>query len=131
MYIWNYVLQIFMKRYWDDGYRCIPVFMKELKGEMLGDFRHTEEGINSIILSSNQGLSDRELMGVLLHETCHHIVFEKHGCHMFPHGVEWQEEMRNVGFIGKINRWTDGIDFFTEEQYQEILKSVPQEEECE
>ena len=124
MYIWNYVFQIFMKRYWNDEYRTIPVFMKELKGEMLGDFRHTESGINSIILSINQGLTDRELMGVLLHEACHHIVFEKHGCYVYPHGVEWQEEMRHVGFTGKINRWSDGINFFTEEQYKEILNKL-------
>ena len=124
MYIWNYVFQIFMKRYWNDEYRCIPVFMKELEGQMLADFRHTEEGFNSIILSSNQGLTDRELMGVLLHEACHHIVFEKHGCFVYPHGEEWQEEMRHVGFTGKINRWTDGVDFFTEEQYKEILNKL-------
>ena len=54
--MWNYVFQIFMKRYWDDEYRCIPVFMMDLEGEMLADFRHTEEGFNSIILSSVQNL---------------------------------------------------------------------------
>ena len=39
MYIWNYVFQIFMKRYWEEEYRYIPVFMDELQGEMLADFR--------------------------------------------------------------------------------------------
>ena len=32
--------------------------------------------------------------------------------------------MRYVGFTGKINRWTDGVDFFTEEQYKEILSKL-------
>ena len=124
MYIWNYVFQIFMIRYWEDKYRSIPVFRGELKNKMIGDFRHTKEGINSIILSSNQDLTNKELMGVLLHEVCHHIVFEKHGWAVHPHGVEWQEEMRRVGFTGKINRWTDGLGHFTEEEYHEIMDLV-------
>ena len=124
MYIWNYVFQIFMKRYWNNEIRGVPVFRGELKGEMLADFRWTESGINDIILSTNQGLTDQELMGVLLHEMCHHVVYEKHGFRVSPHGVEWQEEMRHVGFTGKINRWTDGCDFFTEEQYKEILSKL-------
>jgi len=123
-YIWNYAFKHLMKKYWGGKYRSVPVFREPMEGDMLADFRHTETGINSIILSNNQGLSDRELMGVLLHEACHHIVFEKHGCHVYPHGEEWQEEMRHVGFTGKINRWTDGCDFFTEEQYKEILSKL-------
>ena len=124
MYIWNYVFQIFMIRYWEDKYRHIPVFQKSLKGEMLADFRWTEDGFNSIILSNNQDLTDRELMGVLLHEMCHHAVWESHGYRIAPHGVEWQEEMRRVGFTGKINRWTDGCDRFSEEEYHEIMDLV-------
>ena len=79
MYIWNYIFQIFMIRYWEDRYRQIPVFMGELPGDMLAHFQHTPEGINDIILADNQDLTDRELMGVLLHEMCHHVVFEEYG----------------------------------------------------
>ena len=124
MYIWNYVFQIFMIRYWDDNHRQIPVFRGELEGEALGDFQWTESGINDIILSTNQGLSDRELMGLLLHEMCHHVVYEKYGYKLAPHGVEWQEEMKVAGFTGKINRWTDGCNRFTEEEYHEIMDLV-------
>ena len=124
MYIWNYIFQIFMIRYWDDQYRTVPVFRKPLENETLGDFQWTPDGFNTIILSDNQGLSDRELMGLLLHEMCHHVVFEKHGYELAPHGVEWQEEMRRCGFKGKINRWTDGCDRFTEEEYHEIMDLV-------
>ena len=124
MYIWNYVFEIFMIKFWDDKYDQIPVFRGELEGEMLANFQWTESGINDIILSSNQGLSDRELMGLLLHEMCHHVVYEKHGYKLAPHGVEWQEEMKAAGFTGKINRWTDGCDRFTEEEYHEIMDLV-------
>ena len=130
MYIWNYVFQIFMIRFWEERYRSVPVFTKEQTGKQLAEFLCTPEGFNSIILSDNKGLTDRELMGVLLHEMCHYVVFEKHGFALPPHGVEWQEEMRTVGFTGKINRWTDGSDRFTEEEYQSILELLPSEEEC-
>jgi len=43
---------------------------------------------------------------------------------VYPHGDEWQQEMRHVGFTGKINRWSDGVDFFTEEEYKEILNKL-------
>ena len=129
-YIWNYVFQIFMIRFWEERYRQIPVFMGELPGEMLAKFQHTPCGINDIVLSTNQGLTDRELMGVLLHEMCHHIVFEEHGHEVIPHGFEWMAEMRRVGFEDP--DWeTDGCDFFSEEEYQSILELLPKEEECE
>ena len=130
MYIWNYVFQIFMIRFWEERYRQIPVFMGELPGEMLAKFQHTPCGINDIILSSNQGLTVRELMGVLLHEMCHHIVFEEHGMDVIPHGFEWMAEMRRVGFDNP--DWeTDGCDFFSDAECQEILELLPKEEECE
>ena len=127
MYIWNYVFQIFLIRYWGERYRHIPVFRGELPGEMLAKFQHTPCGINDIILSTNQGLADRELMGVLLHEMCHHVVFEEYGMDVIPHGFEWMVEMRRVGFEDP--DWeTDGCDFFSEEEYQSILELLPEDE---
>ena len=126
MFIWNYVFQIFMIRYWDDRYRTIPVFLKDLSDDMLGNFAHTPEGINSIWLANNQDLSDRELMGVLLHEMCHHVVFEEHGCDVLAHGFEWMAEMRRVGFTDP-DCFTDGTEFFSEEEYQSILELLPED----
>lgn len=128
-YIWNYAFKHLMKKYWGGKYRSVPVFHDSLKGDMLGDYRHDELGCNSIWLADNQDLSERELMGVLLHEMCHHVVYEEHGMKAFPHGEQWQEQMRKIGFEGKINRWTDGTNFFTEGEYQEILRLLPGEQE--
>tara|TARA_R110000851_G_scaffold157414_1_gene300281 strand:+ start:123 stop:479 length:357 start_codon:yes stop_codon:yes gene_type:complete len=117
-----------MIRFWEDCYRQIPVFTGELTKDMLAKFQHTPEGINDIILSTNQGLTDRELMGVLLHEMCHHVVFEEHGYEVQSHGFEWMAEMRRIGFEDP--DWeTDGCDFFSEEEYQSILELLP-EEQC-
>ena len=122
MYIWNYVFNILQQKYWDTAYRTVPVFSKDLEDEMLGSFQCTPHGFNAILLAQNQGLSDRQLMGVLLHEMCHHAVFEQYGIEVEPHGAEWIVEMRRVGFNGEINGQTDGIDFFSEPEYCEILE---------
>ena len=128
MFIWNYVFQILMIKYWDDQYRVIPVFTKRQPDDQLAEFLCTPDGFNSIILSNNQGLTDRELMGVLLHEMCHHVVFEQYGIDVIPHGFEWMAEMRRVGFEDP--DWeTDGCDFFSEEEYRSILELLP-EEQC-
>ncbi len=120
--MWNHVFRALNELYWNNKLRHIPVFEDDLECEMLGDFRHTVDGINSILLSKNQGLSNIQLTGVLLHEMCHQAVFQKHGCYVYPHGKEWQEEMRNCGFVGKINRWTDGTNRFNEKDLELILE---------
>ena len=127
-YIWNYAFRHLMKKYWGNKYRTIPVFQMELADDMLADFRHDENGWNSICLSNNQGLSDRELMGVLLHEMCHHVVYEEHGMYVRSHGTEWLAEMKKVGFESP-DKYTSGSDFFSEEEYQQILQLLPGEQE--
>jgi len=119
--IWNHVFRALNEMYWDNKLRHIPIFEDDLEGKMLGDFRHTPEGINSILLSKNQKLTDLERIGVLLHEMCHQAVFQAHGCEVYPHGDEWKKEMKNCGFAGKINRWTDGTNRFDKNDLEVIL----------
>jgi len=127
MFHWNYAFKVFMRKYWGDKYRTIPVFVRDLPDDMLGDFAHTISGLNSIWLAKNQGLTERELFGVLLHEMCHHVVFEKYGCEgIEAHGSEWKFEMRSVGFEDPEAK-TDGCSFFSEEQYQELLLECEKE----
>ena len=109
-----------MERYWSSRYRSVPVFYGSLKEDMLGEYQCTPLGINDITLADNQGLSDKELLGVLLHEMCHHVVFETHGIDVEPHGDEWKIEMEKVGFIDP-DEYTDGINFFSDQELKEIF----------
>ncbi len=118
---WNYVFQDLMKRFWKDKFRSIPVFLKDLDYEMLAEFIHTQNGINSIILNKSADLSPQELTGVLLHEMCHHVVFEKYGWEVEAHGKEWIDEMKFCGFTGVIDEQTDGIHRFTCKDFNEII----------
>ena len=121
MFYWNYVFKLFMTKYWGEKYRTIPVFVDDLPNDMLGNFAHTLDGTNSIWLANNQDLSDRELLGVLLHEMCHHVVFEKYGCEeVDAHGSEWKYEMQSVGFKDPKAK-TDGCNFFSEQEHQKLV----------
>tara|TARA_Y100000593_G_C4250074_1_gene306699 strand:- start:426 stop:830 length:405 start_codon:yes stop_codon:yes gene_type:complete len=122
MIVWQYIYRIFNDKYWQGQLRDIPVFLKELKHDKLGEFQFTESGIDSILLATNQNLEIRETMGVLLHEMCHVSALKNHGFYIEAHGDEWKAEMRSVGFVGEISELTDGIEFFTDEDCQNILK---------
>ena len=122
-YIWNYAFKHFMKKHWGNRYRSVPVFLQEMDDDMLGDYRHDEMGCNSILLATNQDLTDRQMLGVLLHEMCHHVVYEEFGMDVDGHGFEWIAEMQRVGFEDP-DCFTDGVGFFSEEQYKEILSML-------
>jgi hypothetical protein len=109
---WNYIFDALNNYFWNDKFRSVPVFLHDAEKDMLGNFQCTPEGFNSILLSRNQGLSDLEMLGVLLHEMCHHVAFEKHGIAIEPHGHEWQAEMKHVGFTKDIDELTDGCNRF-------------------
>ena len=119
--VWNYIYRTLNEKFWKGKLRSIPTFCRSLSGDQLGDFEHTVDGFNLIILADNQQLSVRELCGVLLHEMCHQAVFEKFGCDLHPHGKEWQEEMRRVGFSGKIDMLTDGLDRFSKDDTTQLI----------
>ena len=121
-YIWNYAFTYFMRTHWNNEYRQIPVFLKELDDDILGEYRHDDLGINCIRLATNQGLSERQMLGVLLHEMCHHVVYEQYGRDIEEHGEEWLEEMRRVGF--KNPEYFSGDDYFSEEHYAKVLSML-------
>ena len=121
-YIWNYAFKYFMRKYWNNEFRTVPVFLKDLDDDILGLYVHDMLGINSIRIAQNQNLTEREQLGVLLHEMCHHVVYEKFGMDVEEHGFEWLAEMRRVGF-GDLDD-LDGLDFFSEEDHKEILRML-------
>jgi len=122
-YIWNYAFSYFMRKYWDNKYRSVSVFLREMDDDMLGNYRHDELGCNSILLASNQGLSERQMLGVLLHEMCHHVVYEEYGMEVDGHGSEWTAEMKRVGFENP-DCFSNGTEFFSEADHKEILRML-------
>ena len=122
-YIWNYAFRYFMRKYWNNEFRTVPVFLKDLDDDILGLYAHDSLGINSIRIAQNQNLTERQQLGVLLHEICHHVVYEKFGMDVEEHGAEWIAEMERVGFENP-DCFTDGLEHFSEDQYKEILRML-------
>lgn len=119
---WNDAFDYLNNEFWDGQLRKIPVRSLSLK-KAYGMFYYNSNssGRSRIELSNNHGLSAHELLGVLLHEMCHHYVNEtyRHGVsaamggkRVIGHGKEWKAEMRRVGYTGKITRFT-GKERFT------------------
>jgi len=96
--------------YWKGSLPKIPVTLGPQKGSY-GLFFHS----GAIELANNQNLTSLELLGVLLHEMCHHYVDVTYGHgvnaanggkRVIGHGKEWKAEMRRVGYTGKITRFS-------------------------
>ena len=106
---WGEAFDMLNTRYWGGGLPKIPVSAESTRKRRLGWFGHS----GYIKLSANKGMSPKQMLGVLLHEMCHHSVHESHGHgksngrggRVIGHGREWKAEMRRVGFAGKITKY--------------------------
>ncbi len=114
---WNEAFDMLNMQFWKGVLPKIPVTTEATKKAQYGWYGYK----GYIKLSSNKGLSPLEMLGVLLHEMCHHYVevTYKHGYsaaaggkRVIGHGKEWKDEMRRVGYAGKITRYT-GKERFT------------------
>ena len=121
---WYYIARDLMHRFWNNTYRLCPVLLSDnLSYDILGNFEYIPDnkGFEVILLNKNANLSPRQLAGVLLHEICHLVAFEKYGHSIEPHGLLWAKEMNNCGFSGKINEETSGIKRFSQKEFKDII----------
>ena len=114
---WSEAFDMLNTQFWNGSLPKIPVTTEATKKAQYGWYGYK----GYINLSSNKGLSPLQMLGVLLHEMCHHYVevTYKHGYsaaaggkRVIGHGKEWKAEMRRVGYAGKITRYT-GKERFT------------------
>ena len=107
---WNAAFDHLNTQCWNGALPKIPVNMVTTKKKWYGLYRPPGE----IRLNRRYGLSSKALLGVLLHEMCHHWVevtyghgtTAANGGRIIGHGKEWKREMRRVGYTGKITRFT-------------------------
>lgn len=107
---WGDAFDHLNNEFWNGKLKKIPVSLTDQKNSY-GLFYHS----GRIELARNKSLSPKELLGVLLHEMCHHYVEQTYGHgvsaanggkKILGHGKEWKAEMRRVGYTGKITRFT-------------------------
>ena len=108
---WGEAFDKLNTKFWKDALPKIAVTTESTRKPQLGWYGHS----GYIKLSSNKGMAALEMLGVLLHEMCHHYVqvTYRHGYssaaggkRVIGHGKEWKSEMRRVGYLGKITRYT-------------------------
>lgn len=107
---WGDAFDHLNNRYWNGRLPKIPVSTESTRKRQYGWFGHA----GYIKLSNNKGLSPQQMLGVLLHEMCHHSVHVRfghghangRGGRVIGHGKEWKSEMRRVGYLGKITKFT-------------------------
>ena len=108
---WGAAFDHLNAQFWNGALPKIPVTTESTKKPQLGWYGYT----GYIKLSNNKGMSPKEMLGVLLHEMCHHYVQVTYGHghssaaggkRVIGHGKEWKREMRRVGYTGKITRFT-------------------------
>jgi len=108
---WGEAFDMLNTQFWNGALPKIPVTAEATRKAQYGWYGYK----GYIKLSSNKGLSPLQMLGVLLHEMCHHYVevTYKHGYsaaaggkRVIGHGKEWKAEMRRVGYTGKITRYT-------------------------
>ena len=107
---WDDAFDDLNNRFWNGALPKIPVTTTAQKGSY-GLYFHS----GRIELANNSKLTSLQLLGVLLHEMCHHWVEVTHGHgvsaanggkRVIGHGKEWKREMRRVGYTGKITRFS-------------------------
>ena len=107
---WDDAFDDLNNRFWNGALPKIPVTTTAQKGSY-GLYFHS----GRIELANNSKLTSLQLLGVLLHEMCHHWVEVTHGHgvsaanggkRVIGHGKEWKREMRRVGYTGKIARFS-------------------------
>mgnify|MGYP003129871457 CR=1 FL=1 len=116
--MWQYVARALNEKFWSNKVKDIPVFLKPLGSDHLGDFRFTPFGLNSIILSNNADLSPKEMVGVLAHEMTHQWVFQNYGCEVEEHGKEWMSEILRIGFDEEN---LDGLTFCDDSSFATLM----------
>ena len=108
---WGEAFDQLNNQYWNGSLPKIPVTTESTRKRRYGWYGHS----GYIKLSNNKGLCPKEMLGVLLHEMCHHHVQVKYGHghssgyggkRVIGHGKEWKSEMRRVGYLGKITRFS-------------------------
>lgn len=76
------------------------VITKE-RASKLGDYRWPQHRYKYHQITVNGNLNIYSFLFVLLHEMAHHAVYLKHKNTVNPHGIEWQQEYRNMLVLHK------------------------------
>jgi hypothetical protein len=104
------------EKHWDGELPLVNcVLTKNLSEDTIGEYfcpkNKSEDSYENYCIKISDKLNKSEMVDTMLHEMVHHSQFinnkEKYWKKKLSwHGKFWKEEMRRVGFKGKINKFT-------------------------
>ena len=110
------LLKLFLQlrlEYWDNKLPTIEVYYTD--GTTLGTYLYPknkeEDNYWNYSISIKKGLRTKEKIDTMLHEMAHHYVFINNkelvwNKKIYMHGKLWRQEMKRLGFTGKITKYT-------------------------
>ena len=104
MNYWTKKFAYFNKKYWGGKLSHIEVHGSSLDRTFAEGLYHFANEDREAFIELARGLKHHFKTNVLLHEMCHHAVeelYEERPYH--NHGTLWKNEMRRVGFKGRIH----------------------------
>ncbi len=104
MNYWTKKFKYFNKKYWNGELSNIKVLIRDLTAEKADGLYYYPNENKKAHIEITRDLKHHHKVNILLHEMCHHAVeelYEERPYH--DHGSLWKEQMRKVGFKGKIH----------------------------
>jgi predicted SprT family Zn-dependent metalloprotease len=104
---WDQKFDELNQKHWGGELKKIPVFVSQLD-DVWGLYFHPSASAphNEQEIYLDTEMTTYERTNVLLHEMAHHYIFETYGDDFYHHHHKlWKEEMKRVGFKGKITKY--------------------------
>jgi len=104
MKYWTDKFKQLNKKHWSGKLSTIKVVVRDLSSEAAEGLYHYPHEENKALIEIEKSLPHHQKKNILLHEMCHHAVeelYEERPYHC--HGTLWKEQMKKVGFKGKIH----------------------------
>lgn len=105
---WNNKFDQLNEKYWGGDLKKIPVTVMALDNSW-GEYSHPSSSFPHVEqeIYLDRDMTTYQRTNILLHEMAHHYVFEAHGDDFYHHHPKiWKDEMKRIGFKGKITMYT-------------------------
>ena len=104
MNYWTNKFKQLNKKHWSGKLSTIKVIVRDLSDEGAEGLYHYPHEENKALIEIEKSLPHHHKKNILLHEMCHHAVEELYEERPYQcHGKLWKEQMKKVGFKGKIH----------------------------
>ncbi|MGI9554881.1 MAG: SprT-like domain-containing protein [Vampirovibrionia bacterium] len=110
------LIKLFMElrsEYWNNSIPIINIYFHDqnFMGEYIFPRNSKEDFYDNYSIGIKKDLKTKQKIDTILHEMTHHYVFTNNkelvwSNKIYMHGKLWRQEMRRIGFTGKITKYS-------------------------